>query len=136
MIFSMAGPQALNRTVTTITSVWCQVLTSHFHSSFNTVNMSTHMVQRVLVCILQINTLALEVFLRQQSLRLLSWHSLGGPITAVPRGLEVHAYPSSLPLATIPPAAREGPGSVTGPVCDLLGKEMRDLFKRQALPPN
>lgn len=36
MIFSTAGPQALNRTVTTITSVWCQVLTSHFHSSFNT----------------------------------------------------------------------------------------------------
>lgn len=40
---SLAGLQALNRTVTTITSVWCYVLTSHFCFSLNTVEVLTHM---------------------------------------------------------------------------------------------
>lgn len=43
MVFSRDGLQALNRTVATTTSVWCQVLTSHFHSSFNTVKASIQM---------------------------------------------------------------------------------------------
>lgn len=95
---SRAGLQVLNRKVL---NVWCWEVKSCFHSSLDT--LSSH--PRELVHIIQINT-GSGSFLQSAGPEVRVGIPLGGPLTAITRGLEVRAYPSRLLTAAIPP---EGP---------------------------